>query len=116
MKKIMMTLIFIGLGAGLMTAQSNRSYYRTDYNNRANYRYNYYNSNSSARYIPRNVRKRIAQLEYKLDEEKRCAWRDGYISNREARRIGRLEREINTLYYRYSSNGYARGRYRNSCY
>ena len=114
MKKIMITLIFLGLGLSFVRAQSNRSYYRTDYNMRAKYRCHYYNANAAARDIPRHVRKRLAQLEYKLDEEKRCAWRDGYISSREARRIGRLESEINSLLYRYYTNGNVRGR--NSCY
>ncbi len=37
----------------------------------------------------------------KLEERKRCAWEDGYITDREDRRIYAVEQDIEDLLYKY---------------
>lgn len=65
--------------------------------------------------MSRHDRKRLRGLINKLEERKRCAWEDGYVSNREHRRIRDVEVDIDRLLHRYRKHDsyYERGyRYR----
>jgi len=81
-----------------------------NYNNR----YNYYLDRMN-----RSDRKRLRRLIRKLEERERCAWEDGRVSRREARRINDVRDEIDRLTYRYRANNRNRrpNRYRSrSCW
>jgi len=65
--------------------------------------------------MSRSDRRCLRDLINKLEERKRCAWRDGYISDREDRRIRDVEDDIDRLLYKYRRNDRydRRGRDRN---
>lgn len=129
MKKILFTLMCLGIGMSL-NAQSASNYYhnydrhyddryddRRDSRDYDRYRSDYrsYNSAYRGRYLPIEVRNELRNLERKLAHRKKCAWEDGRISRREARRIRDVERDIAQLLYRYSSNRYTTRRSNRYC-
>lgn len=56
--------------------------------------------------LSRDDRRRLKRLERKLYDREECAWEDGYISDRERRRVREVERDIYKLLRRYNNRGY----------
>ena len=85
-------------------------YYRYDRdrnNHESHYHNRQYNYNPGNRYLPIQARNELRDLERKLANRKKCAWEDGRISKREARRIRDVENDIAQLLYRYNNYGYS---------
>ena len=114
-KMILMTLTLMTTVVFLQAQNGNRDYNFRD-NNRYNYRYNDYDDrrfernynrgNYGYRYLPVDVRRDLNRLERRLADCKYKALRDGYISRNEARRINRIERQIDELLFDYRASSY----------
>ena len=127
MKTLFVTLLCsvftIVLNAQYQGGYSNNNYNyhqdRYDRNNkydRNNHRHTAsYNYSSRGRYLPIQVRKELRRLERKLAHRQKCAWEDGHVSRREARRIRDVERDIAQLLYRYGGNRYTNTRSNRYC-
>lgn len=110
---------------------SSNDRYDDSYRYDNDYRYNYRDGNRD-RYnsvyrrdhqvyarMNQSDRRSLRRLEKKIRERERCAWEDGFVTEREARRINSVLRDIDKLndrYYsrqgrRYNDN---RGRYDNN--
>jgi len=135
MKKFATVLLSMVVFASISNAQwsytysGNDSYYDDyDYNNydEDNDRYNKnsydkrrgdsYKSNRRIykRMTPRD-QKRYRKLLRSLQDRQERAWDDGYLSQREKRRIREIRRDINNLMARYQRNNNSRGYRSNSC-
>lgn len=85
---------------------SNGSYH-SDYN--ANVFRRYRRDEGTYYRMNRNDKRKLRRLEKKLRERKRCALEDGFVSDRDFRRVREVEIDINRLYARYNYRGYRNG-------
>jgi len=87
-------------------------YDNAGYNNNRNVRNNnfrqYRRVERLYRLMSNGDRKCLRRLEQRLRNRKADAWDDGYLSQRDFRRVGEVEREIERLYakYRFRGQGY----------
>lgn len=111
--KYLLTGLFI-LSLATIGMSQRGPYHNDRYNNHYTYGqysggdYNYNNYHRYRRHqrhmTPRD-RKRLNRLIYKLEDRKRCAWEDGYLSGRDINRIQEVERDIDLLIRRYDRRG-----------
>jgi len=75
--------------------------YYDDYNNNYDNRYRRTNYSRWYNYLSNRDFKRLRKLERRLDSRIKCALEDGYVSRRDQRRINEVERDIDELLSRY---------------
>jgi hypothetical protein len=113
MKKLILFLLLMS-GTYLMSAQNYNRYNRYDRNVNQRWERGYAGTND-LRYIPIRLRHRLNELEFELMRRKRQAMRDGFISRREARRINRVQRQMDELIWDYRRDLRRTGRRNGRC-
>lgn len=110
--KLILMLLLVGSSA-MISAQ--RYNVNTSYSNSNGYTNNYGSDyyNSLYNRLSRADRRSVDKLYSTLEQRQRRAYRDGYLSDYESRRIADIERQIDSIYYRYN-RGNRNSRYRQS--
>ena len=103
--KLILMLLLVGSTAMISAQNYNvNSNYRNGDGYSSNYSNDYYSVNSSIyKRMNRSDRRILDKLYAKLEQRERRAYRDGRISNYEARRIADIERQIEDQYIRFRS-------------